>query len=80
MWSRPIKSSPVQDGAYRDRNQGTFIVEYEPQRLPGRDSDFAADLSQHCGAFSPLPFNAPVDAQRIWRPHLIYLADGEIYL
>ena len=79
MGSRRIKSSPVRDRAYRDRNQRTFIVEYEPQRLLGRDSDFAADLSQHFGAFSPLPFNAPVDAQRIRGPHLVNLADGKTH-
>jgi hypothetical protein len=47
--------------------------------LLGRDSDFAADLSQHFGAFSPLPFNAPVDARRIWCPHLVNLADGKTH-
>jgi hypothetical protein len=47
--------------------------------LLGRDSDFAADLSQHFGAFGPLPFNAPVDAQRIRSQHLINLADGKIH-
>jgi hypothetical protein len=79
MGSRPITSSPVRNRAYRDRNQRTFIVEYEPQRSLGRGSDFAADLSQHFGAFSPLPFNSPVDAQRIWHPHLTNLADGKIH-
>jgi hypothetical protein len=47
--------------------------------LLGRDNDFAADLSQHFGAFSPLPFNAPVDARRIRGPHLVNLADGKIH-
>jgi hypothetical protein len=36
-------------------------------------------VSQHFGAFNPLPFNAPVDAQRIRGPHLINLADGKIH-
>jgi hypothetical protein len=76
MWSRRITSSPVRNRAYRDRNQRTFIVEYEPQRLLGRDGDLAAD---YFGAFSPPPFNAPVDAQRICGPHLINLADGKIH-
>jgi hypothetical protein len=75
MVSRRIKSAPVHSRAYRNRNQRTLIVEYEPQCSLGRDSDFAADLSQHFGAFSPLPFNASVDAQRIRGPHLINLAD-----
>jgi hypothetical protein len=47
--------------------------------LLGRDNDLAADLSQHFGAFSPLPFNAPVDARRIRGPHLVNLADGKIH-
>ena len=76
MWSRLVKSSPVHNRAYRDRNQRAFIVEYEPQRLLGRDRDFAADLSQH---FSPPPFNTPVDARRIRGPHLVNLADGKIH-
>jgi hypothetical protein len=67
---------PIHNRAYRDRNQRAFIVEYEPQRLLGRDRDFAADLSQH---FSPPPFNAPVDARRIRGPHLVNLADGKIH-
>src|ERR1700722_9759097 len=79
MVSRRIESSPLRNRAYRNRNQRTLIVEYEPQRLLGRDGDFAADLSQHFGAFSPLPFNAPVDAQRIRGPHLINLADGKTH-
>ena len=70
---------PVHNRAYRDRNQRTFIVEYEPQRLLGRDREFAADLSQHFGAFSPPPLNAPVDARRIRGPHLVNLADGKIH-
>jgi hypothetical protein len=69
MWSRPISSPPIHDRSYRDRNQRAFIVEYELQRSLGRDSGLAADLSQHFDAFSPLPFNAPVDAQRICGPH-----------
>lgn len=76
MWSRLVKSSPVHNRSYRDRNQRAFIVEYEPQRLLGRDRDFAADLSQH---FSPPPFNTPVDARRIRGPHLVNLADGKIH-
>jgi hypothetical protein len=75
MWSRPIKPSPVRNHAYRDRNHRTFTVEYEPQRLLGRDGDLAADCF---GAFSPPPFNAPVDAQRRCGPHLINLAGGTI--
>ena len=78
MGSGRIKPSPVHNRAYWNRKQRTFIVEYEPQRSLGRDSDFAADLSQHFSAFSPLPFNAPVDAQWIRGPHLVNLADGKI--
>jgi len=75
MWSKLIKSSPIHNRSYRDRNQQTFIAEHEQQLLLGRDGDLASDLSQHLDAFSPLPFNAPADAQRIWGPHLIDLAD-----
>jgi uncharacterized protein YybS (DUF2232 family) len=44
------------------------------QRSPGRNG-FAADLSQRLNAFSPLPFDAAMDAQGIYGAHWVNLAD-----
>jgi hypothetical protein len=72
MWSRLIKLSRIYDSSYRDWNQRTVIVE---QRSLGPNNNFAVDLSQRINAFSPLSFNAAVDAQRIYGTHLVNLAD-----
>jgi hypothetical protein len=69
MWSRLIKLSPVHDRSYRDWNQRTVIVEYALQRSLGPNNNLAVDLSLRINAFSPLPFNAAVDAQRIYGTH-----------
>jgi len=69
MWSRLIKLSPVHHRSYRDSYQRTVIVEYALQRSLGPNNNLAVDLSQRINAFSPLPFNAAVDAQRIYGTH-----------
>jgi hypothetical protein len=61
MWSGPIKLSPVHDRSYGGRTERTPIVEYA--------------LQQRINAFSPSPFNAAVDAQRISGTHYVNLAD-----
>jgi hypothetical protein len=69
MWLRLINTSPVHDPSYRDWNQRTLIVEYALQSSLGRNNNLAVDLSYRFNAFSPLPFNAAMDAQRIFGTH-----------
>jgi hypothetical protein len=69
MWLRLIGTSPVHDPSYRDWNQRTLIVEYALQRSLGRNSNFVAEFSCRLNAFSRLPFNAAMDAQRIFGTH-----------
>jgi hypothetical protein len=69
MWLRLIKLSTVHHRSYRDSNQRTVIVEYALQRSLGPNNNLAVYLSQRINAFSPLPFNPAVDAQRIFGTH-----------
>jgi hypothetical protein len=65
-----IKSTPVHDRSYRDRNQRAFIVvEYALQRSLGRYNNLAAKFSQKLNAFSPLSFNATTEAKQGYRIH-----------
>jgi len=66
---RPIKSPPVRQRFYRDWNQRTVIVEHVLQRPLGRNKNVAVDLSERLDAFSPLLFDAAMDAQWIYRAH-----------
>jgi hypothetical protein len=75
MWSRPIKSPPVNDRSYWGWNERTVIVEYALQRSLGRNNNLAVDLSWRLNAFSPLPFNPAMDAQRIYGAHWVNLTD-----
>jgi hypothetical protein len=68
----PIDPSPVHHGSYRDWNQRTLIVEHVSNRSLGRHGDSAA---QRLEALRPLPFNAAMDAQRVFRAHYVNLAD-----
>jgi hypothetical protein len=52
----------------RDCNQ-RLIVEYALHRSLGPDNNLAVDLFLRINAFSPLPFNAAVDAQWIYGTH-----------
>ena len=69
MWSRLIKLPPVRERSYRDWNQRTVIVEYVLQRSLGRNNNLAVDLSERLDAFSPLLFDAAMDAQWIHGAH-----------
>jgi hypothetical protein len=53
----------------RRRLAATVIVECALQRSLGPNNNLAVYLSQRINAFSPLPFNAAVDAQRIYGTH-----------
>jgi hypothetical protein len=64
-----IKLPSVHGSSYREGNQQTAIVEYALQRSLGPNNNLAVDLSQRINAFSPLPFNAAVDAQWIYGTH-----------
>ena len=74
MWSRRIKLSPVHDRSYRDWSQRSVIVEYAVQRSLCPNNNLAVDLCWRINAFSPLPFNSAVDAQRIYGTHRVNLA------
>jgi hypothetical protein len=50
----------------RRRLAATVIVECALQRSLGPNNNLAVYLSQRINAFSPLPFNAAVDAQRVY--------------
>jgi hypothetical protein len=76
MWYRPSKSSPVHDRSYRDWNQRTVIVESAFQRSLGRSNNLAVEFFKRLNAFSPLPFNAAMDAQGIYGTHYVNLADA----
>ena len=69
MWFRLIKLSTFHDRSDRDWNQRTVVVEKQLQHSLGPNNKLAVDLSQRINAFSPLPFNAAVDAQRIYGTH-----------
>ena len=69
LWSRLIKLSPVDDRSYRDWNQRTVIVENALPRSLGANNNLTVNLSQRISAFSPLPFNAAVDAQWVYGAH-----------
>jgi hypothetical protein len=66
---RLIKLSPVHDRSYRGCNQRIVVVEYALQRSLGPNNNLAVDLCYRINAFSPLPFNAAVDAQWIYGTH-----------
>ena len=76
MWYRLIKSSPIHDRSYRDWNQRTAIVERELQRPLGHNNNLVVECFKQLNAFSPLPFNAAMDAQRIHGTHYVNLADA----
>jgi hypothetical protein len=62
MWPRPIKSLPIQDRSNGGWNERIVIVEYALQRSLGRNNNWAVKLSCRLNEFSPLPFNAAMDA------------------
>jgi hypothetical protein len=76
MWYRLIKSSPIHDRSYRDWNQRTAIVERVLQRPLGHNNNLVVECFKQLNAFSPLPFNAAMDAQRIHGTHYVNLADA----
>src|ERR1700704_4637802 len=76
MWYRLIKSSPIHDRSYRDWNQRTAIVERVLQRPLGHNNNLVVECFKQLNAFSPLPFNAAMDAQRIHGTHYVDLADA----
>ena len=76
MWYRLIKSSPIHDRSYRDWNQRTAIVERVLQRPLGHNNNLVVECFKGLNAFSPLPFNAAMDAQRIHGTHYVNLADA----
>ena len=76
MWYKLIKSSPIHDRSYRDWNQRTAIVERVLQRPLGRNNNLAVECFKRLNAFSPLPFNAPMDDQRIYGTHYVNLAEA----
>jgi hypothetical protein len=76
MWYRLIKSSPIHDRSYRDWNQRTGIVERVLQRPLGHNNNLVVECFKQLNAFSPLPFNAAMDAQRIHGTHYVNLADA----
>ena len=76
MWYRLIKSSPIHDRSYRDWNQRTAIVERLLQRPLGHNNNLVVECFKRLNAFSPLPFNAAMDAQRIHGTHYVNLADA----
>jgi hypothetical protein len=76
MWYRLIKSSPIHDRSYRDWNQRTAIVERVLQRPLGRNNNLAVECFKRLNAFSPLPLNAAMHAQRIYGIHYVNLADA----
>jgi len=51
------------------------MIEHALQRSFGLGNDLAEDLSQRLDAFSPLPFNAAMDARPIFRTHWVNLTD-----
>jgi hypothetical protein len=66
LWLRPIKPpSPVHD-SHRDPNQPAVVVEHALQGSLGRSDQSAA---QGFEALSPLPFDAAMDAQRVFGVH-----------
>jgi hypothetical protein len=66
---------PIRGRSDRNWNEQTLIVEGALQRSLGCGADQTADLSQRLNAFSPPPFNAAMDAQRIFGTHQVNLAD-----
>ena len=76
MWYRLIKSSPIHDRSYRDWNQRTAIVERVLERPLGHNNNLVVECFKQLNAFSPLPFNAAMDAQRIHGTHYVNLADA----
>ena len=76
MWYRLIKSSPIHDRSYCDWNQRTAIVERVLQRPLGHNNNLVVECFKQLNAFSPLPFNAAMDAQRIHGTHYVNLADA----
>jgi hypothetical protein len=64
-----IKLSPICDRSDRDWTRRIVIVEYGLRRSLGSSNNLAVGLSWLINAFSPLPFNATVDAQWINGAH-----------
>ena len=75
MWLRPIRLYRVHNPCCRNWNQRA-VIECALQRSRGHGDNQAADLSWRLNSFSPLPFNAAMDAQRIYRAHWVNLADA----
>ena len=66
LWLRPVKFRRVYNASYGNWNQRTFN---RLQRSLGCRAHQAADISERFYAFGPLPFNAAMDAQRIYGTH-----------
>jgi hypothetical protein len=69
MRAGPIKPSSLHDRSYCDWNQQTFSAESASQCSFGHVNNVGADLLERFHTFSPLPFNAAVDAQWIYGTH-----------
>ena len=70
-----MKLRQVHDGFYRGRNLRTVFVQSTLQRSLSSNNYLAVDLSERLYVFSPQPFEAAMDAQRIYSTHKVNLAD-----
>ena len=62
------------DTSWRNRNWPTVVGQFALQYCFCSNDNLLPDFAQRFNAFSPLPFNAAVDAQWIYRTHWVNLA------